>query len=80
MALVVRSPPASSGDTGDTGDMGSIPGLGRSAGEGNGNPLQYSCLGKSYRERRLVGYSPWGLKELDMTEHTRAHTQDLKEF
>ena len=26
-------------------DMGSIPGLGRSAGEGNGNPLQYSCLG-----------------------------------
>ena len=27
-----------------TGDMGSIPGLGRSPGEGNGNPLQYSCL------------------------------------
>ena len=80
MALVVRSPPASSGDTGDTGDMGSIPGLGRSAGEGNGNPLQYSCLGKSYGERSLVGYSPWGLKELDMTEHTRAYTQDLKEF
>ena len=32
---------------GDTGDMGSIPGLGRSSGEGNGNPLQYSCLGNS---------------------------------
>ena len=62
------------------GDLGSIPVLGRSAGEGNGNPLQYSCLGKSYGERSLVGYSPWGLKELDMTEHTRAHTQDLKEF
>ena len=28
-----------------TGDPGSIPGLGRSSGEGNGNPLQYSCLG-----------------------------------
>ena len=28
-----------------TGDLGSIPGLGRSPGEGNGNPLQYSCLG-----------------------------------
>ena len=28
-------------------DPGSIPGLGRSPGEGNGNPLQYSCLGKS---------------------------------
>ena len=27
------------------GDAGSIPGLGRSPGEGNGNPLQYSCLG-----------------------------------
>ena len=29
----------------NTGDMGSIPGLGRSPGEGDGNPLQYSCLG-----------------------------------
>ena len=29
----------------DTGDAGSIPGSGRSPGEGNGNPLQYSCLG-----------------------------------
>ena len=28
-----------------TGDLGSIPGLGRSPGEGNGNPLQYSCQG-----------------------------------
>ena len=28
----------------DAGNMGSIPGLGRSPGEGNGNPLQYSCL------------------------------------
>ena len=27
------------------GDLGSIPGLGRSPGDGNGNPLQYSCLG-----------------------------------
>ena len=36
--LVVRNPPASGGDS------GSIPGSGRSPGEGNGNPLQYSCL------------------------------------
>ena len=28
----------------NTGDLGSLPGLGRSPGEGNGNPLQYSCL------------------------------------
>ena len=39
--LVVKNPPAS---TGDTGDMGLIPGSGRSPGEGNGYPLQYSCL------------------------------------
>ena len=36
---VVKNPPAK------TGDAGSIPGLGGSPGEGNGNPLQYSCLG-----------------------------------
>ena len=41
MALVVKNLPASAGDTRDT---GSIPGLGRSPGEGNGNPLQYPCL------------------------------------
>ena len=38
----VRNPP---GNAGDTRDMGSIPGSGRSPGVGNGNPLQYSCLG-----------------------------------
>jgi len=32
---------------GDAGDMGLIPGLGRSPGGGNGNPLQYSCLENS---------------------------------
>ena len=42
MALVVENPPA---DAGDTGDTGSIPELGRSSREGNGNLLQYSCLG-----------------------------------
>ena len=31
----------------NTGDLGLIPGLGRSPGEGNGNPLQYSCLENS---------------------------------
>ena len=39
---------------------GSISGLGRHPGEGNDNPLQYSCLGKSHGQRSLVGYSPWG--------------------
>ena len=50
------------------GDLGSIPGLGRSPGEGNGNSLQYSCLEKSHGQRSLVGYSPWGGKESDTTE------------
>ena len=38
---MVKNPPANAGDIRH---MGSIPGLGRSPGEGNGNPLQYSCL------------------------------------
>ena len=41
MAPVVKIPSAKAGDTRD---MGSVLGLGRSPGEGNGNPLQYSCL------------------------------------
>ena len=52
----------------NAGDPGSIPGSGRSPGEGNGNPLQYSCLEKSHGQRNLVGYSPWGHKESEMTE------------
>ena len=51
----------------NAGDPGSIPGLGRSPGEGNGNPLQYSGL-KNLMNRSLVIYSPWNCKELDMTE------------
>ena len=42
---VVKNLPANAGDTRDERDMRSIPGLGRSPGEGNGNLLQYSCLG-----------------------------------
>ena len=38
------------------------------AGEGNGNPLQYSCLEKFHGWRSLVGYGPWSCKELDTTE------------
>ena len=72
-------------------DLGSIPGLGRSPGEGNGYPLQYSCLenhmdrgvwqvtvhGESHGQRSLVGYSPWGCKELDMTEPLMAQLSQL---
>ena len=42
------------------GDLSSTPGLGRSPGGGQGNPLQYSCLENPHGQRSLVGYSPWG--------------------
>ena len=45
----------------NAGDLGSIPG------RGHGNPLQYPCLENPHGQRSLVGYSPWGLKESDMT-------------
>ena len=54
----------------NAGATGSIPVLGRSPGGGNGNPLQYSCLENPHGQRSLVGYSPWGHKESDMTEAT----------
>ena len=52
--LVVKNSPSNAGDIRD---MGLIPGLGRSPGEGNGNPL---LPGKSHGQRSLVGCSPWG--------------------
>ena len=45
----------------NAGDLGSIPGLGRSSGEGKGYPVHYSGLENSM-------YSPWGGKESDTTE------------
>ena len=59
--------------THSVGELGLIPGSGRSPGEGNGNPLQYSCLENPMEGRSLVGYSPWGLEELDMTERLHFH-------
>ena len=50
-------------NAGDTRGMGSIPGLGRSSGGGNGNPLQYSCPKTTWTEK----YSPWGHQESEMT-------------
>ena len=53
----------------NTGNLGSIPGLGRSLGEGKGFPLQYSGLENS------VDYtSPWGCKESDTTEQFSLHS------
>ena len=47
-------------------------------GEGNGNPLQYSCLEKSHGRRSVIGYSPWGHKESDTAG--RCHFQLDKEL
>ena len=52
----------------DTGDAGLILELGRSPGEGNGNPFQYPCLKKSHGQRSLLGYSPKYHRESDTTE------------
>ena len=62
----------------NAGDLGSIPGSGRSPGGGNGNPLQYSCLGNPHGLRRLEGYSPWGCKESDTTEQLNNYNADHK--
>ena len=60
---MVKNRPASAGG------LGSIPGSGRSPGEGNGNHPVF-LAGKFHAQRSLMGYSPWGLKELDTTEAT----------
>ena len=59
---VVKNPPASAGD------MGSIPGSGKFPGEGNGNPLQYSCLGKPTDREAWWATAQGVTKELGKTE------------
>ena len=65
VARAVKNPPANAEDIRDA---GSILRLERSPGGGRCNPLQYSCLENPHGQRSLVGYSPWGHKESDMTE------------
>ena len=69
----VKNPPANAGDIRDT---GSIPGSGRSPGGGHDNPLQLFLPGEPHGQRSLVGYSPQGHKESDMTKVTEhAHME-----
>ena len=51
----------------NAGDVGSIPGSGRSPGEGNGNPLQYSCLGNPMDRGAWQATFHGVTKELDTT-------------
>ena len=59
---MVENPPANAGDT------GSIPGSGRSLGEGNGNPLQYSSLGNPMDRGAWQATVLGVAEESDMTE------------
>ena len=71
--LAVKNPPASAGAARDT---GSIPGSGRSPGEGNGNPLQYSCL------ENPVGREAWRATSLGSQKcqtQLNAHTHMPRE-
>ena len=63
---VVKNLPANAGDT------GSIPGSGRSHGEGNGNSLQYSCL-QNPMDRGAGRATVHGVAESDMTLHRHIH-------
>ena len=58
---VVKNPPFLQGSR----ETGSIPGLGRSRGEGNGNPLQYSCLGN------LMDRETWWVTVQGFTKRVR---------
>ena len=63
--LVVNNPPANAGDAGNA---GSVPGQGRSTGEGNGDSLQYSCLGNTMDRGAWRATVHRVTKELDTTE------------
>ena len=58
---VANNPPANA--------AGLIPGMGRVSGEGTWQPTPVFLPGKLGRQRILAGYSPWGHKESDTTEH-----------
>ena len=64
---MVKKLPASAGDVKDG---GSIPGLGRISWKREWQPAPVLLLRESQGQRSLVGYSPWGHKESDMTEVT----------
>ena len=64
VVLVVRNPPVSAGDLRD---VGSIPGVGKIPWRREWQSTPVFLPGESQGPRSLVGYSPWGCKELNMT-------------
>ena len=73
MVLVVKNLPANAGDIRD---VGSIPGLGRSPGEGNGNPLWYSCL-ENPMDRGVCWATVHGVTESDQLSR---HSQEARKY
>ena len=65
--LVIKNPPANGEDIRDT---GLILGSGKIPWRGAWQPTPVSLPGESHGQRSLMGYSPWGCKESDMTEAT----------
>ena len=72
---MVKNLPTNAGDTGDT-DF--IPGSGRSPGEGNGNPLQYSCLGNPVDRGAWQGAAHGATKS--WTEHACTSKENIASF
>ena len=64
---MIKNPPTNAGD------MSSSPGSGRSPGEGNGNPLQHSCIGSSMDRGTWGATTHGGCKQSDMTEQLGMH-------
>ena len=83
VVLVVKNLPAHAGDIRD---LGSVPGLGRSLGEGNGKPLQYSCLenpmdrGAWQAIAYRVAKSQTRLKQLSKQAHMPGQAYNLHMF
>jgi len=77
VVLVVKNLPANAEDVRN---MGSIPGLGRSPGGGNGNPLQYACLGNPTDIEAWQATVGGITKELDSTErlHNRNEAENVR--
>ena len=65
----------SSANAGDAGDVRLIPGSRTSPEEGNGNPLQYSCLENPMDRGAWRAIGPQGCEESDMTEQPHTHSQ-----